>query len=158
MYGSFNLKISNSRAAYRFTLTRNITIVCGDSGTGKTTLYEMIAEHARFGAASGVSVSAAVPCVALTDSDWKAQLAAFQGSIVFIDEGAQFLSSREFAAAVKASDNYYVIFNRESLHELPYSVEEIYEIRHSGRYHTFKKIYKRTADLTYAKARAGTAE
>ena len=60
--------------------------------------------------------------------------------MVFIDEGYEEIRSAEFAGAVKNSDNYYVIFNRESLHDLPYSVDEIYEIKTSGKFHTFKKI------------------
>lgn len=57
--------------------------------------------------------------------------------IVFIDEGAEYIRTPEFAKAVKNSDNYYVIFSRESRHDLPYSVEEIYEIKASGKYHKF---------------------
>ena len=38
-------------------------------------------------------------------------------------------------------DNYYVIVTRESLPTLPYSVEEIYGIRTSGRYGTLKQSY-----------------
>jgi len=38
-------------------------------------------------------------------------------------------------------DNYYVIVTREALPALPYSVEEIYGIRTSGRYGTLKQSY-----------------
>ena len=133
MKGKIEIRVLNNRAKFRFTLERNITVVRGDSGTGKTTLYDMIAEHTRLGDASGVQVSAPCPCVALTDMDWKNQLNHTQSSVVFIDEGADYLASRDFAAAIQKTDNYYVIFNRENLHELPYSVEEIYKIRTSNK-------------------------
>ena len=42
---------------------------------------------------------------------------------------------------MQKTDNYYVIVSRESLPTLPYSVEEIYGIRTSGKYGTFKQIY-----------------
>ena len=74
MKGRIDIRVSNNRAKFRFTLERNITIVRGDSGTGKTTLYDMIAEYTRLGEASGVQVAALCPCVALTDMDWKNQL------------------------------------------------------------------------------------
>ncbi|MBR1444793.1 MAG: hypothetical protein IJ583_14825, partial [Firmicutes bacterium] len=51
-------------------------------------------------------------------------------------------------------DNYYVIFNRESLHELPYSVEEIYEIKASGKFHSFKKMFKSNNKHFYYKDKA----
>ncbi|MDO4340180.1 MAG: hypothetical protein Q4C91_19155 [Eubacteriales bacterium] len=61
--------------------------------------------------------------------------------IVFIDEGNVFVYSTEFARAVQESDNYYVIVTREGLANLPYSVEEIYGIRESGKYATIKQTY-----------------
>ena len=150
MKGRIDIRVSNNRARFRFTLERNITVVRGDSGTGKTTLYDMIAEYTRLGENSGVQVSAPCPCVALVDMDWQNQLSHTKGSVVFIDEGAHYLASREFAAAIQQTDNYYVIFNRENLHELPYSVEEIYRIKTSNRYHTFEKLYRRHDGYVYS--------
>ena len=142
MTGIQKVSVSNRYAKFDFELHRNITLVRGDSGTGKTTLFAMVADYTRLGTASGVNISCAKKCVALVDIDWKNQLESISDSIVFIDEGAQYLSGEEFARAVKESDNYYVIFNREGLHNLPYSVEEIYEIRSSGKYHKLAKLYK----------------
>ena len=150
MKGRIDIRVFNNRARFRFTLERNITVVRGDSGTGKTTLYDMIAEYTRLGEDSGVQVSAPCPCVALTDMDWQNQLGHTKGSVVFIDEGAVYLASQDFAEAIQQTDNYYVIFNRENLHELPYSVEEIYEIKTSNRYHTFEKLYRRHDGYVYS--------
>lgn len=101
----------------------------------------MIADYTRLGTESGIQISSTKPCVALTDTDWEHQLNSISDSIVFIDEGASFLSTKQFAGIIRHTDNYYVIFNRESLHELPYSVEEIYEIQTSGKFHKFKKMF-----------------
>ena len=64
-----------------------------------------------------------------------------KNSIIFIDEGNKFVSSVEFAEEVKKSDNYFVIITRETLETLPYSVDEIYGIRNSGKYGTLKNVY-----------------
>ena len=152
MKGSKSIQVSNNRARFRFTLNRNITIVRGDSGTGKTTLYDMIAEYTRLGENSGVQVSAPCPCVALTDMDWQNQLSHIHASVVFIDEGMKDLASDAFASVIQNTDNYYVIFNRENLHSLPYSVEEIYTVKTSNRYHTFEKLYRRQEGCIYSAA------
>lgn len=102
----------------------------------------MIADYTRFKDKSGINISCSKPCVAMVDIDWKNQLNNISDSIVFIDEGAEYIRTPKFAREVKKSDNYYVIFSRESLHDLPYSVEEIYEIKASGKYHTFTKMFK----------------
>ena len=49
MIGRVSIKISNQRNSYKFTLNRNITILRGDSGTGKTTLYDMIRDYNNLG-------------------------------------------------------------------------------------------------------------
>ena len=149
MIGRHHIEVKNRDAVFKFDICRNITIVRGNSGTGKSTLYEMIADYTRLNEKSGVNLSCDKDCVALTDNDWKNQLSKTSDSIVFIDEGADCLKSTDFAGLIKKTDNYYVIFNRESLHELPYSVEEIYEIKTSGKQHTLKKIYKTNAEHVY---------
>lgn len=154
MTGVHHIEVKNRDAVFKFDLYRNITIVRGDSGTGKTTLFDMIADYTRFHEASGVNVSCDKECVALVDIDWKNQIRTISESIVFIDEGAEYLKTKEFAQTIKGTDNYYVIFNRENLHDLPYSVEEIYEIKASGRYHSFKKMFKSDSNHIYYKDKA----
>ena len=142
MKGVINIKVSNRFAKFDFTLYRNITIINGDSGTGKTTLYSMITDYTRLKDKSGVNISCSKNCVALVEMDWKHQLKNIKDSIVFIDEGFEGLYTKELAKSIKNSDNYYVIFTREPLHEIPYSVEEIYEIKTSGKFHKLKKVFQ----------------
>ena len=141
MTGAQKASVSNRYSKFEFELHRNITIVRGDSGSGKTTLYSMIADYTRLGDASGIKISCEKRCVALVDIDWKAQLQSISDSIVFIDDGTDFLASEDFAATVKKSNNYYVIFSRERLRFLPYSEEDIYEIKTSGKCHSFVKMF-----------------
>lgn len=152
MKGTYHIEVKNRDASFKFELYRNITIVRGNSGTGKTTLFDMIADYTRLGAESGVNISCEKNCAALVDIDWKNQLKQVSDSIVFIDEGASYLKTKEFADTIKNTDNYYVIFTREYLHDLPYSVSEIYEIKTSGKYHTFKRLYKSDEKHIYSKA------
>lgn len=147
MKGKHHIEVKNRNVSYKFDLSRNITIIKGDSGTGKTTLYGLISDYARLGTASGVNLSCDKPCVALQNNAlWREQLMLTKDSIVFIDEGARYLSSKEFAKTIKRTDNYYVIFNRETLRELPYSVNEIYKIKTSGKYHTLTPLYPHGGD------------
>ena len=73
--------------------------------------------------------------------DWKYILPSIENSIVFIDEDNDFLRTLEFAEAIRHSSNYYVIVTREGLAYLPYSVNEIYGIRESGKYAGLKQVY-----------------
>ncbi len=141
MRGSHHIIVSNSTVKYEFDIKRNITIIKGNSATGKTTLVEMINEHYESGDESGVTVSCDKECRVVAGREWKLLLSNISDSIVFIDEDNDFLPSVEFAEAVKWSDNYYVIVTREGLSNLPYSVDEIYGIKSSGRFSSLKQVY-----------------
>ena len=151
MNGKHHVKINDRRVRYSFELVRNITVVQGNSGTGKTTLFDMVSAYTRLKERSGVQIVCDKACVALyAGLDWLARLSSIHDSIVFIDEDAEYIASHAFASAIRHTDNYYVIFSRDSLHELPYSVEEIYEIKTSNRLHTFRKMYRRQKGCVYA--------
>lgn len=141
MKGNHHITVSTAKVKYNFTVHRNITIIKGDSATGKTTLVEMIRDYYENGRSSGIQLSCDKICRVIGGRDWKAVLSTAHDSIIFIDEDNSFLPTNEFAEAVKASDNYYVIFTREGLPNLPYSVTEIYGIRVSGKYVSLTQTY-----------------
>ena len=141
MKGSHRLIIEAKRVKYDFTLTRNITILTGDSASGKTVLIDYIRDYRRYGSESGVMVSCDRECRTLDNEDWEMQLKRITNSIIFIDEGNRFVTSKEFAKLALESDNYFVLATREKMPMLPYSVQEIYGFRESGKYHEAKQKY-----------------
>ncbi len=141
MKGTYHVIVQNKRLRYEFDIRRNITVIRGDSATGKTTLYSMIALASRRGDSSGVEVQCEKKCRILDELDWKLVLPTLHDQIIFLDEDNLFLKTTEFAGMAKASDNYFVIITREELPNLPYSVEEIYGIHTAGKYHDMKRVY-----------------
>ena len=141
MKGRYKIRIENKNIRYDLEIVRNITIVRGDSATGKTTLIEMIMQYENDGENSGIVLYCEKKCTVLTGLRWKENLTSIDDSIVFIDENDRFITSEDFASAVKSSNNYFVIITRDNLHNLPYSVEEIYGIHESGKYAELKKTY-----------------
>ena len=53
MKGSYSISVQNNRIKYEFTIKRNITVVQGNSATGKTSLVDMIREYQLNGPESG---------------------------------------------------------------------------------------------------------
>lgn len=142
MKGTYSVTVKNNVLQYQFEIRRNITIIKGDSATGKTTLVDMIREYNRNGEQSGITLICQKTCVVLEGCQWKVLLENIHDSIAFIDEGNKFITTDEFSSAIKQSDNYYVIVTREGLPNLPYSVEEIYGIKNSGKYGTLQQTYQ----------------
>lgn len=163
MIGKHNVRVGNQKVQFNFDLLRNITVIRGDSATGKTTLIGLLSDYEALGKQSGVNVKCDKPCRVLTGTDWQIRLENIKDSIVFIDEGNKFIKSEDFARAVRNSDNYYVLITRENLYNLPYSVEEIYEMRpyrHSMRlgkvYNGTRRFYSDIPTMNYSLADAGT--
>ena len=148
MKGTHKVRIQNKRVRYEFEVRRNLTVLRGDSATGKTTLIELIQEYINNGESSSILLYCDKPCHILEGSTWKGQLSVIHDSIIFIDEGNRFVFTDDFSNEIQKTDNYFVIVSREALPNLPYSVTEIYGIRTSGKYlglkqhyHEFYRIY-----------------
>ena len=107
MKGAHRVIVETKKIKYDFVVKRNITILTGDSGSGKTVLIDYIRDYRRYGADSGVFVSCDCDCRTLDNEDWERQLEEITGSIVFIDEGNRFLPTQRFAELVQQSDNYF---------------------------------------------------
>ena len=82
MKGRHKIIVKNRKLHYQFEIKRNITIIQGDSATGKTTLIDMLRQYENYGIDSGVSVECDVPCVVLEGHEWKLQLENRNGCIL----------------------------------------------------------------------------
>lgn len=145
MKGVYHVRVSTKRLIYDLDIRRKITVIRGDSGTGKSTLVDLIAS-AKSRGTTGIQVISKVPCNAVVDvnNTWRTQIERMPNSIVFIDEDEEFIRTDEFAEVVGKSDNYFVIITRAPLENLPYSVNEIYEMDTSGKYHTLKRMFSKS--------------
>lgn len=141
MKGKHHVIVQNNKLRYEFDIRRNITIIRGDSATGKTTLIDLIQAASVMGDESGIFLQCDRPVRVLGTADWEIVLPQLHENIIFIDEENRFITSQTFADAVKNSDNYFVLITREDLPNLPYSVDEIYGIHTSGKYHDTKRVY-----------------
>ncbi len=143
MKGKHHIVLESKRLKYEFDIKRNITVILGDSATGKTTMIDMLSSYARYRTSGGVRLETDVPCVVYSESgdDWRNILRNIQMSIIFIDEDYSFVFSEDFAEIVKDSNNYFVIITRRPLYNLPYSIDEVYGIRTTGDYHFPEKVY-----------------
>lgn len=142
MTGIVELKVSNANVSFSLTLERNITVLTGESATGKTTLIGLLRDYEEIGSSSGISLQCPQKCRVLTNTDWEYRLEAMKDCVVFLDEGNAFVKSQAFARAICGSSNYYVIVTRENLYQLPYSVKSILKLKTtSKRKKTYVKSY-----------------
>ena len=126
MKGIHKVVVGTKYLKYEFELRRNLTIIRGDSATGKTTLVDMIRTHMNDGESGPVTLNCDKRCYVVEGNLWKGQLDNIQDGIVLSTKEMS-LSRPRFARAIQQTDNYYVIVTREGLPALPYSVKKCME-------------------------------
>lgn len=155
MTGKYELefKARNNTILYKFVLDRQVTILKGESGTGKTTLFNIVRDLFLGEREASVSCNMSDKLELLTPNRWKAQMLESHNKIIFADEfQSSVFNTLEFAQAIAYSDNYYVIISRSGrLNYLTYSVDSIYEVssqKISGSYiHSFQQRYVNRSQL-----------
>ena len=145
MTGVQHVKIYTEEIMYEFDLYRNITIIRGNSATGKTALYRLVADYGeakRLGQKSAVTIECDKECIAFNGDFTSRKVTEARDSIIFIDEGYIGRNeNHELANLIKGSDNYFVLITRSDITELPYSITEIYRIKPSNKYNSVYRVY-----------------
>ena len=144
MTGTHDIILYNNKVHYHLTVRRNITILRGDSASGKSELIRLLTGYNSHPASSGITLICDKKCSVLTEENWRLYTNSCTDHIFFIDDGNAFVKTKKFAETVKGADNYFVIISREKLSQLPYSIDEIYGLREdvdSGRYHNPRRVY-----------------
>lgn len=74
MKGSHRIIVESRKVKYDFTIKRNLTILTGDSGSGKTVLIDLIQDYRKYGSDSGVSLSCDRDRRTIDNEDWERQI------------------------------------------------------------------------------------
>lgn len=132
-----NIRIKN--VEYNLNLNRRVTIIQGDSGSGKTSLYNLVEElpiNNNITISSKMRVEV-LPLNILNKNVANEYLTDNLGNIVIIDERSRFtrankilLSDQQFIQTILKYNIWYIILARdlEIIKGLDYSPKEIYEI------------------------------
>lgn len=111
-----HIEVSNRLVHYCLDLEEKVTVLKGNSATGKTELIRLITDYNQCGQSSGVTVLSDWKCSVLTGENWQMMLKHMHQRIMFADQKNTFLTSRAFADAVRDSDNDFVLICRDPLY------------------------------------------
>lgn len=164
MIGKYRVTVEDKKVRYDFTVKRKYTILQGDSASGKTTLYNMIA-NPKFNKIEVSSVDSsglkAVDIIAVPKAK-NAYSILFENSkkaIYVVDESVEDYCSEYFIKLMEDTDAYFIIITRKQLvyekinkkglieeTHLSYSINEVYELESTvsnAKYvDTFSNCYK----------------
>lgn len=126
MKGRYVLKVSNALVSYEIVLERQITILKGDSGIGKTTFVNLCenVEVGRAGTYCNLEDKIYVLHPTREGLDILSAYSSVHDSIFVCDENTYALfRGEDFARFVKNNDNYFIIVSRSGILDmLSYSV------------------------------------
>lgn len=150
MKGKYTIKLQSNNVDYEITVERNITVIRGDSGTGKTTFVKKLESYVTnkiAGIKSDIKLECKVDVDVITVRsrvDWEEFIRSHDNSILIFDEDfTKVMMSHTFAEYVLAGNNYFVLITREPLSHLPYSVNEIYKFESQK----INKVYNRAVPV-----------
>lgn len=170
MQGSYKIlleKPGNSKRyknlKYELVINSKISYICGDSGTGKTTITKLLLEHLTSG---GVScnvyrmkyksenkydeVKCDVKFLRFFNNDIEEQLSK-SNNIYILDEDDYFLrvsvmNKSKLKSFLFNSDNYFIIITRDNLN-IECSIDNIYEMQYDEKSNTNKLIKHYNLDI-----------
>ena len=142
---TINLTVKSEVYNCNIEFSRRIIVIKGDSGTGKTTLAELISSNI-----DGVSITSSYKVAVLTEADWKVMMKSNK-DMIFIFDDLTLVSTPEFASVVKSticSNNLYLILiSRErftdlnSVGRLAFCSNDIYKMVYNGKEHYLEKFH-----------------
>lgn len=145
-----HIHLKNRYADYDFDILDKFTVIRGDSGTGKTTLFYMIESYNKD--SSSVSCYGYKSLYAVNDLDDRVDyvnlFTRYTDNVFIIDENNKLFKIHDFEIIMKESDNYFIIINREKiLSNLPIHLRSMRYIKDSGKYHTLQCLYTIPEDI-----------
>ncbi|MDE6945906.1 MAG: hypothetical protein K2P14_01850 [Anaeroplasmataceae bacterium] len=150
MKGKHRVEVKFSNLHYVLELKRKYTIILGDTGSGKTSLYSLLVEKLRLNSRL-VKIHSDVN-IGLGNNLYDVKEHGNDYGVMFLEEG-NYLTSKEMDTFTRSSSSYFVIFSRYPLKNLSYSINEIYVIDevYSGkkRRKYLKPYYDLSSSLTF---------
>ena len=142
MQGTVNIQVRNNKSGvtYRLELTQKVTIINGDSGTGKNYLITLIDMLGR--GTGGVTLDCKYRVVEGCNMASILYAAGKKDIIVIVDEDEKLIDTQEFADVVNNSEFYFIITSREPLDLLHLSANNVYRFHREDKLITLKRKEK----------------
>lgn len=124
MIGKYDILVENNKVSFSFTIKRKITIINGESATGKSYFFKLLlGDKSVIKKCNGKD-----DCImAITDKRSFENALKDEGMILVVDESLSiFENISDYTGSINKSNNYFIFITRSYLKGIPYSIKEIY--------------------------------
>lgn len=130
MKGKYFIEVWNKKVRFRLDVDRQVSIIRGDSSTGKSYFVELLKQFFskdNYGVKLKTDFKSIRVYTEFNQDMLKAHLDTLDNTLFVIEEDVTYVKSTEFSHKVKGSNNYFIIINRDDFPSIPYSIWSIYE-------------------------------
>ena len=138
MIGKYHVFMKSTKISYSFTVERKYTILCGDSGSGKTYITELINNLDVIEFTSEVNIEV----LSYKRRNYENELKTISNEIFVVDEDNPIMKDNDDIELMHKSDNYFIIICRLNSSKIPYSILEMYHVKNKGLVNYYLRIYK----------------
>lgn len=131
MNGRYKIEIKYRDIYYILDIKRKFTIVTGETGSGKTSLCELLNERLKYNN-KFVKFRAEYPIKFTNYLDDVLSINKTEKCFVFLDEG-EYLKHPDLNEYIRYTNAYYVIFSRYPVKSLSGSIVEVCELGDSHK-------------------------
>ncbi len=135
------IEIGDTRIRYRIEIYGKYSVIAGDSGTGKTTLFELIQDYNDN--PKLVKCRSDLPLVAIDRRAKDEILREYEDCLLVMDEDCRLLKQYNVASLLQESNNYFLIISRKNMNWLPLSVDNYYKLEYKNGINYNIPKYKR---------------
>lgn len=132
MKGHVDIIVRSMNISYEISLDRQISVIRGQSASGKTEFVRQIDLYWGDASHNGVQIESKYPVRHLVDEEyWENRIRDNPGVVWVADEADACLlrkNESKLAAAIKHSDSYFILITRSAMKSLPYSINSIFEL------------------------------
>lgn len=136
-----HVRVSTSKYVYEFELERRVTVIRGDSGTGKTLLANLLVAEPE----TGVHIECERSFVLMNNNirvNYSTWFKDYDNVVFILDEDSRWLRDRRFYDAALDSGAWLLVMDRSTLlTTYECSVESVMRLKVSGKYRTLEKLY-----------------
>lgn len=128
MVGEHYLYVSTDKEIFEIKLTRQFTVLQGDSGTGKSFITSAIEESKKPNNRL-VTVNSDVTVLNCVSLDLLAELVKGGSELICIIDEYEFMYTNRFFELAKYSNIYFLLISHGGIESIPYSVKEVYYLK-----------------------------
>lgn len=128
MKGIRSFSVETPSESFFITLRRQFTIIQGDSGAGKSFLYDSVSDYNR-GVNKDIILKSDTAVVTVDSIEVLKDIVDGRKERICIIDEAAMMYTDEFFNCAKHSNVYFVLISHGDIESIPYSVKEIFYLR-----------------------------